>query len=135
MREHAWGQESEPVPRKVQAEETSEATPAQGRGEVRQGGGVVQRAAEVEIPEGTGGNAKSLWVNECELVPAEVKEAQAEEGREAAGIQRCDSVETTVAVTSVRRRFISLSCRNVAADTVNNQQVLFTTHVSSIMAQ
>lgn len=124
MGEHAWRQESELVPREVQTEETSEATPAQGRGQVRQGGGVVERAAEVEILEGTGRNAKSFWVDERELVPAEVKEVQAEEGREAAGVQRCNSVEITVAVTSVLTPFISLSCRNI----VNKQQNLFTTH-------
>lgn len=106
MGEHAWGQKSELVPRKVQAEETSEATPAQGRGEVRQGGGVVQRAAEVELLEGTGRNAESFWVDECEPVPAEVKEVQVEEGREAVGIQHCDPVEITVAVTSVYITFM-----------------------------
>lgn len=126
MGEHAWGQESELVPRKVQAEEPSQATPAQGRGQVRQGGGVVQRAAEVEILEGTGRNAKSFWVDECEPVPAEVEEVQVEEGREAVGVQCCNSVERAVAVTSVLTSFISLPRRNVAADAANKQQNVFT---------
>lgn len=130
MGEHAWGQERELVPRKVQAEETSETTPAQGRGEVGQGGGVVQRAAEVEILEGTGRNAQSFWVDQCEPVPTEVKEVQVEEGREAVGIQRCNSVEITVTVTPVLMRFISRSCRNIAAYTVNKRQNVFTTHIS-----
>lgn len=42
VREHAQGQESQLVPGKVEAEEPCEATPAQSRGEVRQGAGVVQ---------------------------------------------------------------------------------------------
>lgn len=40
--EHARRQESQLVPGKVKAEEPCEATPAQSRGEVHQGAGVVQ---------------------------------------------------------------------------------------------
>lgn len=101
--EQVWGQESKLVPRKVEAEEPSEATPAQSRGEVCQGGGVVQGAAQVELLKGTGRYAESLWMDECQSVPAEVQEAQVEKRKKAVGCHHCNSVKMTHTVTSVLR--------------------------------
>ncbi len=93
--EHARGQQAEVVPREVEAEEPPEASPAQSRGEVCQGGEVVQRAAQVELLKGAAGYAESLRVDEDQLVPAEVQEAQVEEGREAVGCHLCYPVKRT----------------------------------------
>lgn len=110
--EHARGQQGELVPREVEAEEPSEAAPAQSCGEVGQGGEVVERAAQAELLKGTAGYAESFWMDEHQLVPTEVQEAQVEEGREAVGGHLCDPVKMTHTVNVCSWTFnIILSCK------------------------
>lgn len=80
VREHARGEQGKVVPREVEAEEMPEAPPTQSCGEVSQRGEVVQRAAQVELLKWTAWYAESLWMDECQLVPAQVQEAQVGEG-------------------------------------------------------
>ena len=90
VRERVRGQQSEAVPREVQEDQAGQAAPAHGGGEVRQGGAVVERAAEVELQEGTARDAEGLRVDQGQRVAAEVQGAQTGHGGEGVGAQLCD---------------------------------------------
>lgn len=96
------------IPREVKAEEPLETTPAQCRGEICQGSEVVQRAAQVELLQGTTRYAESRWMNECQLVVTEIQEVQVDEGREAMGRHLCNPVKmTTIVIYTLTRYYFS----------------------------
>lgn len=91
---HPRGQKGEVIPREVKTKESAEAAPAQSCGEVCQGGEVVERATQVELLKRAAGYVESFWMDECQLVPTEIQEAQVAEGREAVGRHLCKPVKT-----------------------------------------